>query len=173
MQLDQEKFNTAKELSTMQMNLSTAHSELNKLKEETEQYLVLREKDVEDRIITVLKESRNALEETTQNHTELINFSNELQAYAKEIKLMSTEIATLFEGFNISINEIDKDIKEHLIKVNETLNKTKSERIQIAEDRKMLDRERKKTSDEMRLLNDKRGILERGFEELKRLRNKQ
>jgi len=172
MQLDQEKFNAVKELTEIHANLSSARAEFLKLKEDTEVYMVVREQEAEERVIKVLKESREALEETSNNHKELMDFNRELQAYANEIKVLSTDIAALFKDFNARMKEAEKDLETNHKTVADVLVAAKVERVQITEDRKMLARERKKTEDGMRLLEDRRGVLDRAWAELKRLKNK-
>lgn len=165
--LETEKFNTLKELAEIQSNLSLAQAELLNLKATTEEYMVVREKEAEERVIKVLRESRNALEETSKNHQELTGFNRELQAYANELKGLSIDIAALFKDFNVRMKEAEKDLEKHHEIVSEILRKIKTERVQVSEDRKMLERERQKTNEEARLLIDRRGALERAWEELK------
>jgi chromosome segregation ATPase len=167
--LDQEKFNTAKELADMHANLSDARVEFLKLKESTEEYMVVREHEAEERVAKVLKESREALEETSKNHDELTRFSSELKAYAIEIKGLSTDITTLFKDFGEKMNEADEDIKKNSQIVSDILKKIKIERVQVQEDCKQLERERKEISEGKRLLKDRQESLEKAWGELKRL----
>ena len=171
-QLDQEKFNTLKELTEIHASISSGKVELIKLKSTTEEYMHLREVEAEERVIKVLKESRDALEETSKNHTELSTYRGELQAYANEIHGLTIDITTLFQDFNVRMKEAEKDIDKNQEIVSDILTKIKIERVQIKEDRKMLTVERKRTEEGKRLLEDKRGALERAWEELKKLQAK-
>jgi len=164
--LDQEKFNTAKELVEMQTNLSLGRAELNKLNEETEEYMIIREEKAEQRVLKVFKESREALEATTNNHKELSKYKDELQAYANKLKCFSNEISSLFKDFKQKMNKADNDMEIHYKKVHEVLNQAKSERQIIQTDRKLLDGERALMVNETRLLIDRQQTLERGFKEL-------
>jgi hypothetical protein len=171
-QLDQEKFNTLKELTEIHASISSGKVELIKLKSTTEEYMKLREVEAEERVIKVLKESRDALEEVSTNHRELIVYNNDLKSYAREIHELTIGITTLFQDFNVRMKEAEKDIDKNQEIVSDILTKIKIERVQIKEDRKMLAVERKRTEDGVRLLKDKRESLERAWEELKILQAK-
>ena len=159
MKLDTEKFNTVKELSEIQQNVALGRATLLKLKETTEEYMVVREKEAEGRVIKVLKESRTALDETTKNHKELSGYNIELQAYAIELNKSAIDITALFEDFGKKMDEADKKLEEGRISVAEVLRDAKIERIQVIEDRKILKLERGKIRDEMILLKDRRQLL--------------
>ena len=167
--LEEEKFNIIKELADIHQSISNGHVELAKLKETTEEYMHLREVEAEDRVIKVLKESRDALEETSKNHTELTIYSNDLQSYAHELHGLTIDITTLFKDFNARMKEAEEDMKKNEVIVADVLQKIKIERVQVQEDRKMLNTERKQTAEENRLLDDRRKALERAWDELKRL----
>lgn len=154
-------------MAEIQGNLSNANVEFNKLKETTEQYMVVREKEAEDRVIKVLRESRNALEEISKNHKELTDFNRELQAYAIDMKVLSTSITNLFTDFNIRMDDADSSMEVCYKEINDILIKIKTERVHVAEDRKMLGRERQRNNEETLLLKDRRGTLERAWKELK------
>jgi len=167
--LDQEKFNTVKELAEIHANLSDAKVEFKKLQETTEEYMVVREKEAEERVINVLKESRDALEETSKNHNELSGFSRDLKAYAIELKVLATDISALFKNFNTRMGEANTDMEINQKIVSELLKKIKIERVEVQEDRKLLVAERAEIDEQHRLLKDKREVLERAWAELKRL----
>lgn len=167
--LDQEKFDTLKELAEMQTSLSNARAELKKLKDTTDEYLVVREQEAEARVIKVLKESRDALDEVSKNHNELSAYSNELKAYANELKDLSTGITDLFKDFNKRVKEAEKDIEKNQEIVTDILQKIKIERVQVNEDRKQLKSEQHEIDEQNRLLKDRREALERAWDELKRL----
>lgn len=170
--LDQEKFNTAKELADMGVNLSLARAEFKDLKDNTEKYLVNREKEAEERVIKVFKKSREALEETTKNHDQLSSLNRELKAYAIEMKGLATDIATLFEDFNNRMTEADSDMKEFFLKVSDIVREIKLGRSEIEIKKKLLEGERLDIAKDRRLLKDRQEMLKRGFEELKKLKDK-
>ena len=171
--LDQEKFDTVKELAELSTNIATGRAELKKLEETTAEYIVSREEKAEARVLEVLKESREALEATTQNHKELSGFNQDLEAYASELKRLTTDISALFQDFNEKMDGAEKDMEEYYKEVHEVLRKIKLENVTLVENRKRVSAERADLREETRLLEDRRGQLERGFEELKRLKNKQ
>ena len=170
--LDQEKFKVVQELAEIHGSISAGKVELIKLKETIDQYMHLREQEGEERVIKVLRENRDALEEVSKNHTELVVYNNDLKAYAYEIHELTTDIITLFQNFNVRMKEAEKDITINQKLVSDILTKIKIERVQVKEDRKMLAVERHKTEEGKRLLADKRASLERAWEELKQLQAK-
>jgi chromosome segregation ATPase len=165
--LDQEKFDTLKELAEMQTAISQGNAELRKLKETTEEYLVVREGEAEQRVIEVLKKSREALEATTSNHDELSSYKGELNAFANELSELSSGIAALFKDFNTRVREADKDMEDHLVAVGEVLKQTKVAKSDVESQRKVLALERAEIRDGWRLLKDRQQTLKEGFEELK------
>lgn len=171
MELQQEKFNTIKELAEIHANISDARVTFEELKKNTEKYMVVREKEVEERVIKVLKESREALEETSKNHQELSGFSRDLKAYANEIKVLSTDITALFKDFDKRMDGANTDMRINGEIVSEILKKIKIERIQVQEDRKLLIAEKHEVDEQHRLLKDKREALERAWDELKKLQD--
>jgi len=170
--LDQEKFDTIKELTEISSNLSDAKVLLIKLKKDTEQYMVIREGEAEARVLKVLEESRKALEETSNNHNELTLFNNELKAYATELNGFSNEISTLFSDFNVRMKEAEKNSEEWYKRVSDVLRSAKAERAYIQADRELLRIERDATNKASILLMDRQRTLKDGFEELKKLKNK-
>jgi len=171
MELNQEKFNTVKELADIHANLSDARAELKKLKDGTEEYMVVREKEAEERVINVLKKSRDALEETSKNHSELSGFSRDLKAYANELSVISTDILALFSDFNKRMDEADENMAKNKDIVDDIFKKIKVERVQVQEDRKLLVAEQYNIDEQFRLLKDRREALERAWDELKKLQN--
>ena len=170
--LETEKFDTLKELASLQSNLALGRAELKKLKETTEEYMQIREKEAEERVVKVLKKSHEALEATTTNHSELSGYNKELQAYAGEIKGLTTDIIALSKDFNERMDIAEKDMEKNNQLVSDILTGVKIERVNMREDRKQLERERKETSENMRILKDRQETLKRGFEELKKLQGK-
>ncbi len=166
MQLEQEKFNTLKEIAEMQEAVSLGRAELRTIKAETETYLVFREKEAVTRIIKVLEQSRDALDEITKNHNELSLYKDEIKAFATELKNLSTDITDLFKDFNERMKKAEEDLDKYHELVSEKLKQTRSERIQIGEDRKLLAAEKADINKEKRLLADRRGALERAWDEL-------
>jgi hypothetical protein len=129
--------------------------------------MIDREKGAEERVIKVLKKSREALEETTNNHKELSRFNRELQAYASELKSHATDLATRSKDFNKRMDKADEDMKENNILVSGILRDIKVERKSIEMDRKLVEGERREVANSMKLLRDREGMLKRGFDELK------
>lgn len=165
--LEQEKFDTVKELAEVQTNLSLAQAELKNLEDTTEEYMVVREKEAEERILKVLKESRDALDEATNNHKELTGYNSELKAYATELKQLATDITTLFKDFNDRMDQADKDMEAQREHILETSNQAKVLLTSIKANREVLVLEKADIRDQWRLLKDRQQLLKDGFDELK------
>lgn len=170
--LDQEKFEGLKELAEIQENISLGRAEILKLKETTEEYMVVREQEAEERVIKVLKESREFLDKTTRNQEQLSRYNTELREYAQELAQIAKAISTLFKDFNTRMREADNDVKEYFDSFNELKKRIKLDKLNIQEDRKQLERQRVEIRDAWRLLRDRQETLEKGFVELKKLKAK-
>lgn len=170
--LEKEKFDSVKELSKIQMAISDGRSELKNLQETIEKYKIFREDEANKIIDKVLKESRDALDNISQNQNELAHYREELEAYANELKSGSKTIVTLFQDFRKKIDQGQKDIEEYYKVINKIKKEIKIEQSKLDSEMKIIKIERKNLADETRLLNDRRQALERGFEELNRLKNK-
>lgn len=172
MEINKEQFDAVKKLSEIQISLSEGLAALKTLKETTEEYMVFREKEAEQRVAKVLKESRDALENISTNYDQLTRFREELKAYAHQIKSGSDIVVTLFKNFRKSMDEADEDMKVHYASIKEVEKQIKIENSLIKTQREELKKDRLKLEDETRLLTDRRDTLDRGFEELKRLKAK-
>ena len=170
--LDQEKFDTLKELAELQTSISTGRAELKKLEETTQEYMVVREGEAEGRVLKVLEKSREALDEATDNHKELKSYNSELQAFAIELKATATAVTALFGDFGEKMDQADKNMETKHSAVSDILTEIKIERVQVTEDRKQLKRERAEVAEATKLLKDRRAVLQRGFDELERLKGK-
>lgn len=170
--LEQEKFEAVKELAEISTAISTGRADLSKLKEETGNYILLREKMTKEKIDNLLLESTELLGRISQNQNQLVLFKNELKAYASELEgfiqavmALSQEVILTSDAENKKVDKKREEIKA-LIKENKVLE------IAIGEDRKQLERERQETTEGTRLLKDRRETLERGFAELRKLKTK-
>jgi uncharacterized protein (DUF3084 family) len=171
MELEQEKFNTVKALAEMQMQIATGTAELKRIERAKDEYMALRSAEGDERVARVLEESRDALEQTTKNHDELSRYGNELKAFASTLKSFSTQIVALSQHFREWMEREDAVLDEKRDALVAEKKEMKILAVNIQEDRKQLKRESDRVADEMRLLEDRRGLLERGFAELNR--NKQ
>lgn len=165
--LDKEKFNAVKELAAIHENIRVAKEALETVKKDTNNYFKVREEEVTARINKVLGESKEALEEITNNHNEVSQFRDDTMAYATELKNFATTLVILSENFMNEMMATDKKMDEHFEKVSAIHTQTKNISIAITEDRKMLERERGETNDRMRKVLDKEGEVNRKIERLK------
>jgi isopenicillin N synthase-like dioxygenase len=172
MEVDKKQFNAMKQLTEISQGISILRSALDSLGDATNDYFKSMENETTNRVDKVLRESREALENTTQNHNQLSEYNKELTAYHNQIKDFTKTLTTLSQDFAKKMDESDKDMKEHHENISEMLKQIKIQRVNIEEDKKQLLREKKRIEEETRLLVDRRGALERGFKELQRLNNK-
>lgn len=170
--LEQEKFEAVKELAEITTALSTGRADLSKLKEETGNYILLREKMTKEKIDSLLQESTELLEKISQNQNELVLFKNELKAYVLELKGFIKAVMSLSQDVITFSTEEDKRLEKKRGEIKALLKESKVLEVEIKEDRKQLERERKETIEGTRLLKDRRETLERGFEELRKLKEK-
>lgn len=167
MNIEQEKFDSLKELSEIQMQIAQGRSLILALGVELEQHMKLREDEALDRVAKVLKESQEALQKISLNHQSLAAYRSELQAYAIELQGFSSTLSALFQDFSKRMSEADADMKVHHKDVSEVLRQIKVERVSIEEDRKQLARERQQTNDGMKLLASQRAALQSAWDHLK------
>lgn len=172
MLIEQETFDSVKELAAIQTEISACSANLRTLKEETNNYLLLREKMAEERIAEVLRESQDVLEKISQNHSELTAFGRELKAYATELHDFFLAVSALSQDFTSRTKDLNEALDKKRDEIKGILDQIQKERSAIGEERKQLARERKQTTEETRLLNDRRETLARGFAELERLKIK-
>ena len=170
--LEAEQFKLVEKLVEIQDSITTARNALSSAKAETEEYLKAREQAAVDRVSKVLTDSVNALEETKANHEELTAFGRELSDYSNFLKEVAINVTVMKNAFSARMSEAERIFDEKHLQVQEVLKNVKIESVQVAEDRKQLAREKYQINEDTRLLADRRGALERGFDELKRLQNK-
>lgn len=170
--LEKEKFDSVKELSKIQMAISDGRSELKNLQETIEKYKIFREDEANKIINKVLKESRDALDNISQNQNELAHYREELEAYANELKSGSKTIVTLFQDFRKKIDQGHEDMEEHYNNVRDIQKQIKIDSTKLKSERRLLEGDRKILKEEALLLKDRRETLDRAFEELRRLKNK-
>ncbi len=166
--LKQEEYNTAKALASMQVELAAGRAAILKLEKDKKEYLALRETEVHERVAKVLAESRDALEQITKNHDELSHYGDELKAQATDLNNLSTQIVTLSQHFRAWMDQEGKKIENLFMAIADEKKLLKSVSIGIFEDRKQLERERATIAEEWRLLEDRRGLLERTINRLEK-----
>lgn len=168
MQIEQEKFDSLKELAGIQSSISEGRAVLYTLKNETEAYMLSREVEVRERVARVLKESAEALQKISTNHQELTAYRSELQAYATEIKGFSSTLRTLFQDFDADVKQADADMVEHRAGIAKMLRELKVAQVNVDEDRKQLARERQETNEGMKRLASDRAALQAAWDQLNR-----
>lgn len=170
--LEQEQFDAVKELAEISTAISTGRANLSKLKEETDEYILLREKMTKEKIDNLLQESSELLGKISQNQNQLVLFKNEIKAYATElqgfiqaVRTLSQEVITFSKEENANLDKKREEITE-MVKQNKVIAS------EIIEGRKQLERDRRQLNEEAREIKDRRETLERGFEELRKLKQK-
>lgn len=164
--LEQEKFDTIKELSEMQSSISEGRATLSQLKVDTESYLKEREEMADLRVAKVLNESREALESTSKNHVELTSYGNELKVYASTLRGFSTDVVALIHGLREGTEKVNKKIDEHLKVISEAKTDILAQRKSIENDRKQLELERNQIDGDWRELRDRQATFLKGVKEI-------
>ena len=172
MKIETEKFDMVRGLAIIDEGISNISVAINELSKVTDRYIESVGNEANNRVDKVLSESREVLENTTKNYSELSTYGKELQAYANKLKDFTNIVVSLSQDLNNKMKESQKDMEDHHGGISRLLTEIKAERVQVQEDRKQLKRELLGIEEETRLLNDRRETLSRGFEELRRLKNK-
>lgn len=142
MELEQEKFSAIKELSEIQTSISEGRATLSALKTDTDEYLAMREGMAVERVLKVLNESREALENTTKNHAELESYGNELKAFASTLRGFSADLVTLIQNFRNDTVEVNAAIDSNLEAIAAAKEEVGNERKRLADERAKLDLDR-------------------------------
>lgn len=170
--LEAEKFKLVQELVAIQDNITNARNGLTAIQKQTNDYIIAREEEARGRVNKVLEASKDALEETRKNHEELSAYRQELKQFADSISQATILLTDISGSFRKDLDVAEAMMASRYDEMQEILKNARIERVAIEEDRKQLKRESYRIQEETRLLADRRGVLERGFAELKRLQQK-
>lgn len=166
MELEQEKFNSIKELSEIQTSISEGRGILSTLKADTDKYLELREGMAVERVAKVLSESREALKNTTKNHEELKSYGNELKSFSLSLRGFSNDIVALIQGLRDGTDTVLKTIDQLLWKISEMKGEIKRQGDELEADRKQIAFERNQVDSDWRELRDRQATFLKGVKEL-------
>lgn len=167
--LDSEKFNLVKELASIHDNINTGRNALTAIKKETDDYIKEREREAKERVEKVLQASHDALVETRKNHEALSSYRQEVTQFADICKQILVMVSAMNAEFKEKMVEADRIMQERYEDMQLTIRNAKIERTAIEQERTQLRIEKIRIEEETRLLADRRGVLQRGFDELKRL----
>lgn len=166
MELDQEKFDTVKELATLGVEVANAKANLETLKKNIEEFYHEREGEARNRVHTVLMNAHLLLTETTQYHDEFKGFLASTRDIQEKVRDMVVSLSALrdetkksgedFERFTTqSVKEIDSERKNLAIA-----------RESLAREADFLNTQRKIINEEKAKITDERGTLQRAKERL-------
>lgn len=172
MELAQEKFDSIKELAEIQQNISLGQVQLIEIQKTSEAYMLARESEAIMRVSKILEDSKKSLDEISKNHRELTAYKDSLADVYSDIKVFSEDLLTLFAALNTRLRESDVLMEQKREDIETMLKDIKIQRVRLQEDRKQMDREKITMRDAKRLMVDRQAMLEREFEELKRLKEK-
>lgn len=170
MQIEQEKFDSIKELSEIQQKISLGLSELSQIKKDSEAYMVVRENAALSRVSEILLGSKKSLDEISKNHQELTAYKLALEDAYQDVKKFGADLMLLFSELNVRLDLADAVMEKRKEAVEEILKDIKIQRVSLKQDREQMDRDKALMRDAKRLLVDREAMLKRGFDELKRVK---
>lgn len=167
MELDQEKFETAKVLADLGQKIAEGRAVLKQLIEETEAYIVEREEMVLKRVKSLLKSSSDALMQVTKHHDELKRYASEVSSFADSVSEFHKKVMKLHGTLDEEVKNHEKDISAFNVEFEDRKRRLLEEKIILEADREALQRKSNDLNKKSIALNDQEKRLERGFEELK------
>lgn len=171
-ELNKETFQAAKELSEVQVALSTGRAALDNLKNEEESYYQVREKEVESRISSFLKTISEVFVKINGHVDVLRKFKTELLDFSNNVYILSEKVSEYSEKFRkymeMETSELDKR-HNSLQELKLSLDQKEKE---IEESRIELSKESIKLANEKHALLDKRAAFDRAYSEMESKKQK-
>lgn len=165
--LEKEKFDSLKELASIQSDIASGRATLQQIKSDTEAYLTEREREMIRRIDTVLQGSIAVLAEIGKNQDSLVKYAAEVHATDSDLQA----ILLLFKDTVRKQEEVTarercelEEKAEQLARIEMEL---KAKRSVIDADTVANEQDRKWIAEEKRLLNDRIQLLERSIKRVK------
>lgn len=165
--LEKEKFDSVKELATIQSDIASGMATLAKIKSETEAYLTEREQELLKRIDTILQNSESVLREIGENQDALVRYAAEVRGMDADLQaillLFKRAVAVQEEVTAREKAELEEKAEE-LVRIETEL---KAKRSIVDSDALANEQDRKWIADEKRLLNDRIKLFERSINRVK------
>lgn len=161
MQLEHEKFQGAKELSEIQVQISAGLATLQSLKADEETYLEERERKLVARLSDALVNSSDLIAQIGENHGALVKYRTEIKGYLDSILSFAqsvTKLKTLVDATAVDldgrITKHEEDVKKFALDVSRAKSQIENERVELS-------RWRDQLGDDQRELDDRIETFER------------
>jgi hypothetical protein len=166
MDLHQEKFRDAKELSEIQMQLSTARATLDALKDEEQSYLAAREERVRELVKEVVADCKGALAEAHATFDELREYSVGVRNFAQRAQALYEAAITFARDFMAWAKREDEALEAKRAELSAITEQQAAERAAIRTERQQIEKDQQHIADQTRLMHDRRHQLNLAFGEL-------
>jgi uncharacterized phage infection (PIP) family protein YhgE len=168
--LEQEKFDTVRELSELGIAIAEGRAVLEKLKSDTDTYVAEREEKAIQKVAQVLEESRDALAEVAKNHEELTSYLRAARDYAGSLARLHESLQQLKATLLSATEALEERIERHRIEVDRVRLETRRQFTLLAGERAALASDKIRRDEEWRKIADKAQTLERTAARLKQNR---
>jgi len=165
--LEQEKFDTVRELSQLGVAIAEGRAVLEKLKSETTTYVTEREEKAIQKVKEILEESRDALAEVDKNHETLTSYLTDARAYVRSITGLYDTFAQLVLTFEKSTDALEDQLDRKRAEIAKVQLEIRRQFSHLAGERAALKSDKIKREEEWRKIHDRAATLERGIKRLK------
>lgn len=170
--LNQENMKAVQELAKINLEISAGKEKLSKMKESIDEFLIERDRQDRVRFDTLLKESKEIVNEIDKNNTKVHDFYNELKSYSGYLNEFCTNIKSGFSQLNNEYREFSELVESEMYKLSE-IRKINDEITQnINLEKKQIDNNKKELEKEKLYIESQRETLKASYEAEKRLFDK-
>lgn len=166
--LETEKFNALKELSEITMQISEARNSLSELESIKTQYLVDREKEVQDSINKILSESSDILDEVKKNFSESTNLLNTVTSYSEFLHKGQLQFKKTVDDFSIMQDKWNESINIQLTEIGEIKKSIKEDKEKIKRANKDIEHRKKLLEKEQALITSRQAQIKSALQVLEK-----
>lgn len=170
-QVTHEQMNALTALANTNIEVSKAKELLFKMKENENEYLVLREKKAIAHIQKIIDDSQNILSKARDNYYETTQFYNTVSSFSSSLNESYLIFQEMLRDFEEKNTLWENSMKEREEKVKEFIKNIDEDRIRISNDKKGIESQKKLLDEEKIRINDMRGTVEREIIRLKQKNN--
>ncbi len=167
--LDTQKFQSIKEIADMTIKISEAKATLKSIEDTKDEYLSVREKEVEDKINKILIDSEEILTSARKNFNEVHNLLGIVSSYKEfldegyvkfsdmlvDFNKRNTEWNVVIEKENKQISEMKREIDEDRKSIERQKKDNQNTILQIAKDKKVIESRQAQIKVALEVLNKK------------------
>lgn len=161
MELDHEKFKGAQELAEISTGIAQGLATLQTIKDETDEYLVERERQLIQRLKSALVDSSDLIASIGENHSALVGYNTEIKDFHKAVLSLLQGVMELNTRVSDAATDLEGRMSEHDVQVRNFQTAVTHERIQIAGDRNQVAADQQKLDEDRRLLKDRQDMFDR------------